>query len=212
LDAAVTSFLEQQRLSFVHAWNNPAQFPVGIREAKLSVGRVPLGGFSWHWAPHTRSENAFIRHAGGYAMDEFWVKPTYRGYRSAFLGYLGRVHGLDPSTLKQLAVDHALSRAYARKQGLTHVRLALLDPRINSAYGQKIERRLAAQPGTRKTVVSMEWIAFMKVLLITPPADYADFVKRKGDIAQEFKNAGVDDSVNAIEHELVFFFDKFKLL
>jgi hypothetical protein len=133
------AYLQEQKRDFIRAFQQPAAHPVGVQHPAQSSRIHPVA--AWSWGSGISGENAFIVSVEG-SHGEFWVRPGFAGYRSAFLSFLGREGVLRSGIPSQLHADHLLNSGFALRRGLRYVRMALVEGEINMDYGRKIEKNL----------------------------------------------------------------------
>ena len=70
-----------------------------------------------------------------------WVKASYTGYRTAYIGFLNHVYGTQATTadLGGYDVDHLLNRARS-PGGAGYIRIEAVNSAVNQAWGRLFER------------------------------------------------------------------------
>lgn len=200
------SYLAEQQEWLVRALDDPARHPVAVRDAHLST---KLAG-SWHWDQSVKGQRAFIRVLGN--RREFWVHASFDGYRAAFLRFLERECGL-PSTLvpSQEHADHILNAAVARRNGLSFVRMALLQRRFNCQYGATVERAMTQIVHGKDTYL-MDYLMMLKLLCMPVPSSVQDFEARKHEMARAFVAVGAIKNEQLALMGLEGFFKLYKII
>ena len=106
-----------------------------------------------------------------------WVRATYRGYRSAYLGFLNQVYGTEatPADLVGYDIDHLLNRARS-PDGAGFIRIEAIRAEVNQAWGRLFEkaastRFYASQHRLRRT---MSWVICAKLANQNPPVGPSD--------------------------------------
>jgi hypothetical protein len=102
-----------------------------------------------------------------------WVRATYRGYRTAYVGFLNQVYGTQATTadLAGYDIDHLLNRARS-PQGAGFIRIEAIRADVNQAWGRLFEkaasdpRFYANQHRLRRT---MSWVICAKLANQYPP-------------------------------------------
>ncbi len=76
-----------------------------------------------------------------------WVKASYTGYRTAYIGFLNHVYGTQATTANLVGydVDHLLNRARS-PAGAGYIRVEAVHSPVNQAWGRLFERA-ASHPG-----------------------------------------------------------------
>jgi hypothetical protein len=147
------------------------------------------------------------------AATEYWCDVASEDYRRLFLAFLSSEFGVDSSAVGgDLHVDHVLNRAFARKHGLTFVRMALLPGVDNTAYGRLLEKQFTGLQANSKSMYLMDASILMKLLGIQPPENEAAYKSRRRDIATAFVNAGYAGPVEGALRELDGLFKLWKVL
>jgi len=107
-----------------------------------------------------------------------WVRATYQGYRTAYLGFLNQVYGTQ-ATSADLAgqdIDHLLNRARS-PGGAGFIRIEAIGAAVNQAWGRLFEkaasdpRFYANQHRLRRT---MSWVICAKLANQQPPVGPGD--------------------------------------
>jgi hypothetical protein len=102
-----------------------------------------------------------------------WVKASYTGYRTAYIGFLNQVYGTSAGTADLAAydVDHLLNRARSAG-GAGYVRIEAVNSDVNQAWGRLFEKAashpdfFANQNRLRRT---LSWVICAKLGNRFPP-------------------------------------------
>jgi len=102
-----------------------------------------------------------------------WVAASYKGYRGAYLAFLRKAYGIDPSTrdLAGYDVDHLLNRARSAAQS-SFLRIEAIESGANRAWGSLFER-MASTPKISKNSSErrlMSYAVAAKVMGLRPPS------------------------------------------
>ncbi|MBV8188319.1 MAG: hypothetical protein JO339_13845 [Alphaproteobacteria bacterium] len=182
----LAQFITEQRRAFISAFRS-ANYPVAIRGVDM-LGRFLFPPATWQWDSSVGDgEEALVRTVQTEQGEhkEFWIDPS-RPYRNAFKSFLYREYGVPLENIPQsLHADHMFNKALAIKHGLQYVRMALVPGLYNSGWGGRIERMLTNMLSRDNSCYRLDCFIFMKVMNITPPADYADYQARRTPIAQQ---------------------------
>ncbi len=107
-----------------------------------------------------------------------WVRATYRGYRTAYVGFLKQVYGTKATAADLVGydIDHLLNRARS-PDGAGFIRIEAIRAEVNQAWGRLFEktannpRFYANQHRLRRT---MSWVICAKLANQNPPAGPGD--------------------------------------
>ena len=124
-----------------------------------------------------------------------WVKASYTGYRTAYIGFLNHVYGTQATTtaLAGYDVDHLLNRARS-PGGAGYIRIEAVNSAVNQAWGRLFERAasnpafFANQHRLRRT---LSWTICAKLANRFPPAGPND-VGGINQLAAYFQTLGMD--------------------
>jgi hypothetical protein len=102
-----------------------------------------------------------------------WVRATYRGYRTAYIGFLNQVYGTEATSpdLVGYDIDHLLNRARS-PDGAGFIRIEAIRAEVNQAWGRLLEKAAsdprfhANQHRLRRT---MSWVICAKLANQHPP-------------------------------------------
>jgi hypothetical protein len=184
--------MQQQTRDLMRAFNQVAQHPVGVWDPgqTAQIGTPSM----WSWDTRVRAHRAFIRRLPG-AQNEYWVHVDYDDYREKFLSFLDSEFGLPRSAIHGTwHADHTLNRAFARKHGISFVRMALLQAPANIDYGRLMEKSFTNTQANSKSMYLLDYAVMMKLLNVPPPLDQEDYTARREQIADTFLAAGFDGS------------------
>ncbi len=107
-----------------------------------------------------------------------WVRATYVGYRTAYIGFLDQVYGTEATQADLVGydIDHLLNRARS-PGGAGFIRIEAINTAVNRAWGGLFEKAASAprfyanQHRLRRT---MSWVICAKLANQNPPAGPAD--------------------------------------
>jgi hypothetical protein len=124
-----------------------------------------------------------------------WVKASYTGYRTAFIGFLNHVYGTQATTadLAGYDVDHLLNRARS-PGGAGYIRIEAVNSAVNQAWGRLFEKAasnpafFANQQRLRRT---LSWTICAKLASRLPPNGPND-VGGITQLAAYFQTLGMD--------------------
>lgn len=124
-----------------------------------------------------------------------WVKASYTGYRTAFIGFLNHVYGTQATTadLAGYDVDHLLNRARS-PGGAGYIRIEAVNSAVNQAWGRLFEKAasnpafFANQQRLRRT---LSWTICAKLANRLPPNGPND-VGGITQLAAYFQTLGMD--------------------
>jgi hypothetical protein len=107
-----------------------------------------------------------------------WVRATYRGYRTAYVGFLNQVYGTQATTsdLGGYDIDHLLNRARS-PGGAGFIRIEAIRSDVNQAWGRLFEKT-ASDPGfyanRHRLRRTLSWVICAKLGNQHPPTGPAD--------------------------------------
>src|SRR5271170_1033261 len=100
----LTDYLTEQKKAFIKAFQDPANYPVGVLNAP-QCERSLTAIATWKWTSPS-STNSFIRAIGG-NKKEYWARIPWQGYREGFLSYLESEEGIRRTQIPpDLEADH----------------------------------------------------------------------------------------------------------
>lgn len=124
-----------------------------------------------------------------------WVRATYKGYRTAYAGFLNQVYGTQATTADLVGydIDHLLNRARS-PDGAGFIRIEAIRSEVNQAWGRLFEkaasdpRFYANQHRLRRT---MSWVICAKLANQDPPSGPSDTggIER---LVRFFRSVGLD--------------------
>jgi hypothetical protein len=124
-----------------------------------------------------------------------WVKASYTGYRTAYIGFLNHVYGTQATTadLAGYDVDHLLNRARS-PGGAGYIRIEAVNSAVNQGWGRLFEKAasnpafFANQQRLRRT---LSWTICAKLANRLPPNGPND-VGGITQLAAYFQTLGMD--------------------
>jgi hypothetical protein len=124
-----------------------------------------------------------------------WVKATYTGYRTAYIGFLNHVYGTQATTtdLAGYDIDHLLNRARS-PGGAGYIRIEAVNSPVNQTWGRLFEKAasnpafFANQHRLRRT---LSWTICAKLANRLPPNGPND-VGGITQLAAYFQTLGMD--------------------
>lgn len=183
-------YLLLQKKNIVEALNDPLRFPLAIEHPDKFPSHLKAEQ-NVRWDNRVRNNRAFIRTYKNY-IPEFWIDITYTRYRKAFKRFLWEYFKVDPKKLcRSYHVDHFINRAFAKQHGVNFVRLILLDAKQNTTYGSKMEKNYLKLHHHSRFIFLINYLCAMKALGIKVPKNKNDYINRKKEIADIFRENGV---------------------
>lgn len=178
------SIMERRREALLAMWRqdplimvqveSPAALPLLMflddRGAKVEVGGV---------GSRRQTDTVIASRSGDPDRNaSVWVRATYQGYRTAYVGFLNQVYGTQASTsdLGGYDIDHLLNRARS-PGGAGFIRIEAIRSDVNQAWGRLFEKtasdpRFFANRHRRRRTLS--WVICAKLGNQYPPNGPAD--------------------------------------
>lgn len=178
--ASPISIMERRREALIAQWiqdplvmvqvESPAALPITVflddYGKTAEVGSV---------GQRSQTDTAIVSRPGDPDRNaSVWVRATYRGYRTAYVGFLNQVYGTQATTADLVGydIDHLLNRARS-PDGAGFIRIEAIRAEVNQAWGRLFEKAAsdprfhANQHRQRRT---MSWVICAKLANQDPPA------------------------------------------
>lgn len=171
--SSISQFLALQQSAILEDFrDNATTCLIATTSARLAQ-HSNIYGWSISHLDGVRPKSALVLQKPA-SLPELWVRANYRGYRRAFLRFLGQKYGLREINIpKSLQVDH-LQPSSRFNESTNHyfVRLALVERSINASYGAGFECLLNNREREQKLNggIHMDWMAYLKIRGIRLPS------------------------------------------